>query len=1170
MVQPLLRIGFIGFFLAWMGYSPLLAQDDPRSAVLPAPDPGEICTLGTSGVDTHHHVRHEHFTGLEALATTPSSEIEVSFAKACDGQSWPDEAKDAVNFAADIWAGHLSSSIPIRIEAIWDDMPTATLGRAGPTRIINDTRIPDARPNTWYTAAQASAMADEDFIAEIDDEEFDVRMWFNCNRTDWYFDTDGEPPAGVIDFVTVVLHEIGHGVGFLGTMRETDDGEGEWGQPRNGEPAPIIYDSFAEDLDQQLLIDEDLYPNPSEVLFDTLRSENVFAGGDLAQSANEGTRPPLYAPEQWNQGSSFSHLDTDTFADTPNALMRHQIDRASAIHSPGPVMCGMLADMGWPLGSNCEDLLEVSTAITVTPSSVDFDVVTVEASDSETIVVANSEASEELVSGSISIDGVDFSITDGAGEYALEPGESHSIEVAFAPTEAEKREATVSISHDAENASSPLTVTVTGEGKPQPDIAEPLEDRLVQSDDAPLSIDLESVFSDTGENPDFNGESSDQSVVSTSIEGSELTVTIEEGGVATVTASVDDGTGGFASDAFEIDVNRAPLVANPVGYQVLAIDGESFAKDLTTVFDDPDGDPLAFDASSSNTLVASVSVENGTLEVNQQLEGETTITVEADDGRGGATSDTFDVEVTDRLPPEVVSEIHDQSLELGGSSFEINLDEVFESPEGDDLTYEAETTNSSVSDLSLVDALLTVTASTTGSATVTVTATDEAQKSTQTEFAVTVNQLLVTFTHDFGDASNQQNYRLLALPGNANLDLAETLSAGTPGRDWRAFRELGGDGSSVDDVLEEYESGNDAFRFAAGRGFWILSSVDWAVDATIDAFATSDGGQAAIPLQPGWNIISNPLDWDLAWNDVLAANDIDEMLWAWDGGWTDVTDSDFSSAANDGRAYYFFNEGGDNALEELILPSASEAQQVSPRVTVRADTPLFHILAQTENERSIGRVAIGRAEAFRGYTAPPSVFGSGHLFLRDPETGRPHATQLYNDFSDRVIDFTLQATEGETVTLSFDDLHSVIGNEEATLVEMSSDRRHDLRRESSVSIQMTEETASLRVLFGEAALEEDDSPAPPELQISRVYPNPSAQDVTVEFGLPEPAHVVIEVFDVLGRPVARLYEGDTEAGTHSVTWDGRMSNGSPAASGVYLLRVRADDQTRTKRITRLP
>jgi len=49
-------------------------------------------------------------------------------------------------------------------------------------------------------------------------EEHDININMNCGFDAWYFGTDANTPAGLIDFVTVVLHEIGHGIGFIGSM----------------------------------------------------------------------------------------------------------------------------------------------------------------------------------------------------------------------------------------------------------------------------------------------------------------------------------------------------------------------------------------------------------------------------------------------------------------------------------------------------------------------------------------------------------------------------------------------------------------------------------------------------------------------------------------------------------------------------------------------------------------------------------------------------------------------------------------------------------------------------------------------------------------------------------------------------------------------------------------
>ena len=72
-------------------------------------------------------------------------------------------------------------------------------------------------------------------------------------------------------------------------------------------------------------------------------------------------------------------------------------------------------------------------------------------------------------------------------------------------------------------------------------------------------------------------------------------------------------------------------------------------------------------------------------------------------------------------------------------------------------------------------------------------------------------------------------------------------------------------------------------------------------------------------------------------------------------------------------------------------------------------------------------------------------------------------------------------------------------------------------------------------------------------------PNPFNPETTIRFALPEASHGVIEVFDVLGREVVRLVDGEA-AGHHSVVFEaGRL------ASGIYVYRMVSDrfEQHRT-------
>ncbi|MGQ9604062.1 MAG: T9SS type A sorting domain-containing protein, partial [bacterium] len=66
------------------------------------------------------------------------------------------------------------------------------------------------------------------------------------------------------------------------------------------------------------------------------------------------------------------------------------------------------------------------------------------------------------------------------------------------------------------------------------------------------------------------------------------------------------------------------------------------------------------------------------------------------------------------------------------------------------------------------------------------------------------------------------------------------------------------------------------------------------------------------------------------------------------------------------------------------------------------------------------------------------------------------------------------------------------------------------------------------------------------------YPNPFNPVTTVEFALPERSNVELVVYDVLGREVARLADGEYEAGRYRVSFDAdRLS------SGIYFCRMKA-------------
>jgi hypothetical protein len=98
----------------------------------------------------------------------------------------------------------------------------------------------------------------------------------------------------------------------------------------------------------------------------------------------------------------------------------------------------------------------------------------------------------------------------------------------------------------------------------------------------------------------------------------------------------------------------------------------------------------------------------------------------------------------------------------------------------------------------------------------------------------------------------------------------------------------------------------------------------------------------------------------------------------------------------------------------------------------------------------------------------------------------------------------------------------------------------------------------------------DDEPARPvKFNLKQNYPNPFNSKTEINFALTAPGRVRLDVFDVGGRLISTLVDGDLNAGSHSVVWDGRNSRGDNVASGLYFYRLTSDSDIATRKMTLL-
>ena len=270
-------------------------------------------------------------------------------------------AKAAFQAAVDTWAGLVSSSQPINVCATFKDLGgQGVLGEAGPTDFAllrRDGNGGSAR--TYYPLALANALARTDLSPVTSSSDpcsgTDITANFSSTEPCVYYGTDGAPPArctenggatGYVDFETIVLHELGHGLGFLGSA-DVESGYGFFGT--KSQPDPTVFDRFvvqsAGAVQGKHVVS---YASGTAALAKALTSNALYWDGPNGKAANRGRPVRLYAPAQFAAASSFSHLyDADFPAGDPDALMTPFIGDGEVIHDPGGLVLGMLGDTGW-------------------------------------------------------------------------------------------------------------------------------------------------------------------------------------------------------------------------------------------------------------------------------------------------------------------------------------------------------------------------------------------------------------------------------------------------------------------------------------------------------------------------------------------------------------------------------------------------------------------------------------------------------------------------------------------------------------------------------------------------------------------------------------------------------------------------------------------------------
>lgn len=240
------------------------------------------------------------------------------------------------------------------VDAAFDPISGDTLGYAGPTNFINGSGFALGIADVAYPLSLATHLNGAPFATSSPLPDHEVSATFN-EIFPFDFRTTGPSEPGEFGLFELGVHETLHGLGFTSALSEDGTFSTSWRH--------YIFDEFI-----QYDGDGDGMGTPIHQLSESVRETLVTSGklyfnGPQASANNPhepGKPPRLYAPTEYNSGSSISHFDTPTYASFAEAMTHAAGAFEQGAIGVSLMTAGVLADLGYTMASGSTTLLSTN------------------------------------------------------------------------------------------------------------------------------------------------------------------------------------------------------------------------------------------------------------------------------------------------------------------------------------------------------------------------------------------------------------------------------------------------------------------------------------------------------------------------------------------------------------------------------------------------------------------------------------------------------------------------------------------------------------------------------------------------------------------------------------------------------------------------------------------
>lgn len=414
---------------------------------------------------------------------------------------------------------------------------------------------------------------------------------------------------------------------------------------------------------------------------------------------------------------------------------------------------------------------------------------------------------------------------------------------------------------------------------------------------------------------------------------------------------------------------------------------------------------------------------------------------------------------------------------------------------------------------------------------------------------------------------SQSNYKIVSVPLTLESNTVNSVfgdELGTYGKKdvWRMFRYQGGQNSEL--------SGTSTLDL--GKGYWLIANKDVSISTGAGTtFSGTFGTPATLSVSTGWNQIGDPYTFNLLWSDVQDVNAANSLTLGGLKGFSSGSFININTLTPLSGAFVMAQSSGTLTFPLLKNPAAGRVGDPSPnRNAINTDN--WEVVFSLKNGDMINEFggfgmnkdASSSNDRFDDFTLP-RFFDYLEVNHHKTFANSPYTKDIIPVEDNHIWEFSVESNLSEpTMVLSWDN--TFYGDNEKRLIlwDVSRQLAIDMRKVNTYAFESAS-ASEFKVYYGDESFVQE-SVSTNGIVLHEVFPNPAREKATFAFSLPRDAEnipISLVVFDLMGRRIGTVVDGQFSHGYHEATW--QIQEQRDISGGVYLAVLKQGFITKSRK-----